>query len=488
MPTMGRARGERRVRAARPRWGTAARLSTILGVILVAVLALTTFGLVQAFTSQVHAANTRSLTQELRAFATIAAERPASQSLASFTRGFLQTRALGDDEVLIVALTGKTTYGSSGSSALLAQPLVRGWAQQPLGSHQQVTITAGGVNWQLVAVPLLSQSGQPLGTVAAAVTITQVNKDVGRVAALAAGEAAIAVLAGVAACWLVLRGLLERIHRVTATAAELGSGALDRRLRESGTTDEVGQLAVTFDTMADQLSAALTAQRRLLSDVSHQLRTPLTVARGHLEVLERTGSDPQEVHDTVALVVDELDHMRDLVERLLMLGHALEPDFVTKVPVDLRSFCADLMESIRVLADRRWEAGEIPDLIVDADAAKLRGALLNLVDNSVRATKDGDVIALSVSPPDHGLVTVAVDDSGPGMPADARAAALDRFSRPGAADTSGSGLGLAIVRAVAEAHGGSATVDESRLGGLRVAITIPGARPAAHEPQPAAKA
>jgi signal transduction histidine kinase len=159
-----------------------------------------------------------------------------------------------------------------------------------------------------------------------------------------------------------------------------------------------------------------------------------------------------------------------------MLGHALEPDFVTRVPVDLRSFCADLMETVKVLAKRRWEIGDVPDLVVAADAAKLRGAILNLVDNAVRATRDGDTIALSVTPTREDLVTLAIDDSGPGMSADARASALDRFSRPGAADSSGTGLGLAIVRAVAEAHGGSAAVTDSRLGGLRVEMTIPGAK------------
>jgi signal transduction histidine kinase len=458
------------------RWGTAARLATILGVILVAVLSLTTFGVVRAYTSQLQASTTRSLADELQAFAGNARQRPNGQSLAAFTRGFLQTRALDDNEVLVIALAGRSTFGSSGSAELLRTPHVRAWSLHPLSTSERLTLTAGKTSWELVAIPLRSPSGASLGTVAAAVRSSQVDRDIGRVAALAAGEAGIAVLAGVAACWLVLRRLLKRIHRVTATAAELGSGALDRRLRENGTTDEVGQLAVAFDTMADQLSAALTAQRRLLSDVSHQLRTPLTVARGHLEVLERTGTRPRDVHETVELVIDELDHMRALVEQLLMLGHALEPDFVTRVPVDLRSFCADLMETVKVLAKRRWEIGDVPDLVVAADAAKLRGAILNLVDNAVRATRDGDTIALSVTPTREDLVTLAIDDSGPGMSADARASALDRFSRPGAADSSGTGLGLAIVRAVAEAHGGSAAVTDSRLGGLRVEMTIPGAK------------
>ena len=224
--------------AARPRWGTAARLSTILGVILVAVLGLSTFGLVEAFTSQVRAANTRTLTDDLRAFAARAAARPTGESLTSFTRSFLRTRALGDDEVLVVALAGKTTFGSSASATLLQSPTIRTWSQHPIPASRRLTIKAGSVTWQLVAVPLRSPSGDELGTVAAGVTLTQVDRDVGRVAALAAGEAGIAVLAGVLACWLVLRRLLRRIHRVTATAAELGSGALDRRLREIGPSDE----------------------------------------------------------------------------------------------------------------------------------------------------------------------------------------------------------------------------------------------------------
>ncbi len=142
--------------------------------------------------------------------------------------------------------------------------------------------------------------------------------------------------------------------RITTTAASIEEGDLDRRLGDQGTDDEVGQLAATFDSMLDRLQAAMTVQRRLLSDVSHQLRTPLTVARGHLEVLARqTEWSMGEVRDTVGVVVDELDHMGALVERLLMLGRALEPDFLQLEPLDLRTFLSDLFDSARVLADRR---------------------------------------------------------------------------------------------------------------------------------------
>jgi signal transduction histidine kinase len=177
--------------------------------------------------------------------------------------------------------------------------------------------------------------------------------------------------------------------------------------------------------------------------------------------------------------------MRALVERLLMLGRAMEPDFLQLEPVDLRSFCADLIDSARVLADRRWLLPDVPDVVVDVDAAKLRGALLNLLDNAVRVTNPGDVIALVARTGAGSDVTLAVEDSGPGIPPERRAAALERFARPGAADSEGSGLGLAIVRAVAEAHGGAVAIEDSAYGGCRVALRLPVvAAPAADEPVP----
>ena len=124
--------------------------------------------------------------------------------------------------------------------------------------------------------------------------------------------------------------LLRRIGHITATAADIGSGALDRRLRDTGDADEVGQLATTFDAMADQLSDVMVTQRRLLSDVSHQLRTPLTVARGHLEVLARTRTaDPIEVQDTVVQLRDAVSPVALPLflnaQELLAVLHELQP-------------------------------------------------------------------------------------------------------------------------------------------------------------------
>jgi signal transduction histidine kinase len=230
--------------------------------------------------------------------------------------------------------------------------------------------------------------------------------------------------------------------------------------------------------MLDRVQAAMTAQRRLLSDVSHQLRTPLTVVRGHLEVLERSGADdPVQVRETIDLVIDELDHTRAVVERLLMLGRAMEPDFLDTRPVELRVLLGEVYDGVRVLADRQFLLPDVPDLVVELDVEKLRGALLNLVDNAIHATAPGDAIALVAKvDPVADVLQLSVEDSGPGIPEDQRAAVLQRFSRPGARDRDGSGLGLAIARAVAEGHGGWIAIDTSDLDGARVTIVLPGTR------------
>ncbi len=194
-------------------------------------------------------------------------------------------------------------------------------------------------------------------------------------------------MGAVAGAYLLLRRLLRTVGRITTTASAIENGDLERRLGDQGTDDEVAQLAATFDSMLDRLDASMTVQRRLLSDVSHQLRTPLTVAKGHLEVLARQENpDLDDVHETIGVVVDELDHMSSLVERLLLLGRALEPDFLQVERLDLRTFLSDLFDSARVLADRHWVLTDVPDLVLEVDVAKLRGALLNLIDNAIRAT------------------------------------------------------------------------------------------------------
>jgi len=458
----------------RRRPGTAARLAGFHALVLLVVLGAVVVVFVKQFAASYRTLGARALTSELRAYVAAAADRPANGDLQGFTVSYLQARALPAGTVLIVSLPA-SRVATPGSSVLLSDARVTGWLAHPPTKTFTTATHVNGALTEFLVSPIVA-GGQTTGTFLAAIDLAADEGQRSRVLALSLAEAGIALLAGVASAYLLLRRLLRTVGRMTRTAGDIGSGALDRRLGDQGIDDEVGQLAATFDSMLERIDTAMTTQRRLLSDVSHQLRTPLTVARGHLEVLDHTGdiANPAAVAETVTLVLDELDHMRSLVERLLLLGRAMEPDFLSPDLIDARAFLADLHSACQVLAPRRWLLATIPDVVVSADVAKLRGALLNLVDNAVRVTTPNDTIAI-VCELDNtaGTLTFAVEDSGPGIPAAQREAVLARFARPGARDQDGSGLGLAIVRAVAEAHGGRVTVGESPLGGARIAMVLP---------------
>lgn len=468
--------GERARWRGRRRFGTATRLAAFHALVLVIILGAVVFLLVRQFTSSYQSVAARALAGEMKAYTSAASAAVRTTDLKTFTVGYLQSRALPAGTALVVSFPGNQVVVTPDATRLLDDPQLAAWLRTAPTSSVAKATHVDGTPTEVLVAPLVVE-GQRTGTFLAATDLSAQESQRSRVLRLSIAEAGIALLAGVASAYLLLRRLLHTIGRITRAAEQIGSGALDRRLGDQGSDDEVGQLAATFDSMIGRIDAAMTAQRRLLSDVSHQLRTPLTVARGHLEVLEHTGeiNDPAAVSETVALVVDELEHMRSLVERLLLLGRAMEPDFLAMVLIDARDFVAEIFDAAQVLAPRQWSMGEVPDLVVSADAAKLRGALLNLVDNAVKATEPGDRIEISCSTDDvDQSIVFAVEDSGPGIPEHERAAVLARFSRPGARDEDGTGLGLAIVRAVADAHGGQVSVGESHLGGARIAIVLPG--------------
>jgi len=448
--------------------------------LLVGILSITAFETERAFTNQSVAATTRGLAAEVDSFdRAVGGARPST--LEPDTVAYLRSRVLPQGETIMVRLSDGSRLGSVGSASLLQTPTFRSALESLPARTASFQSVVDGVATLYLVTPIRS-GATSLGTMVVTADLSQLRTDQNRALLLILAEALVALVGAVAGAYLLLRRLLRNVGRITTTAASIKDGELDRRLGDQGTDDEVGQLAATFDAMLDRLQAAMTVQRRLLSDVSHQLRTPLTVARGHLEVLARQDRvERDEVRDTVGVVVDELEHMGALVERLLMLGRALEPDFLDSQPLDLRAFLSELLESAQVLAPRSWFLDPVPDLVLDVDVAKLRGALLNLIDNAVRATTGTDAIEIgAVLNPGTGDLTVSVDDSGPGIPGDELPTVIERFRRLGGADRDGTGLGLAIVTAVAEAHGGSFELGRSPLGGCRAAIVLPEARIVAH--------
>jgi signal transduction histidine kinase len=229
----------------------------------------------------------------------------------------------------------------------------------------------------------------------------------------------------------------------------------------------------------------LATQRRFLQDASHQLRTPITIALGHAELLasELAGSGRREERD-IGVVVGELARLRRLGERLLMIAAAEDPDFLRPEPVALDRFTMELLRKWMPTAPRRWQLGRLDPVIVDADRERIGLAMDALLENAVRHTAEGDTIELSVrSAQDRGTASIVIEDSGAGIPPAERDHIFDRF-RSGSEDrgSRSTGLGLALVRAVARAHGGEARARSTLGEGSEFELVLP--VPAPHPERP----
>jgi two-component system OmpR family sensor kinase len=279
---------------------------------------------------------------------------------------------------------------------------------------------------------------------------------------------------------LLAAGFARPLRRMAAIAARVDAGDLSPRMNYRGPRNETRVLADSFDHMLDRLEEAFARQRAFVSDASHELRTPLTAIRGQLEVLARKEHpEAAEIRRVEALVAAEVDRMTRLTEDLLLLAHTDESRFIRREPIELQPFLADLLESARPTTDRELTLDADVAGILNADRDRLAQALRNLLRNAVEHTAAGGHISLGARETGAGRVQLWVDDDGPGIAPEERDRIFDRFHRADpsrARAAGGTGLGLAIVRAIVDAQGGRAWVQESPLGGARVSIELPGYR------------
>jgi signal transduction histidine kinase len=214
--------------------------------------------------------------------------------------------------------------------------------------------------------------------------------------------------------------------------------------------------------VAEMRASLLERQERFLHDASHELRTPVTIARGHLELLRREQPDAPELD----VALDELGRMERIVERLLLLAKAEQRGFGFE-EVDLEAFLSDLFIRWSEVAPRAWrlDVDLAGNLLADPEA--LRNALDALLENAVKYTDPGDAVELAAHADGMGGVVIEVSDSGTGVPPEALPRIFDRWARADVARTrarGGAGLGLAIVAAVARAHGGRCSVEPQARG------------------------
>ncbi|GLY19091.1 two-component sensor histidine kinase [Kineosporia sp. NBRC 101677] len=271
--------------------------------------------------------------------------------------------------------------------------------------------------------------------------------------------------------WLVAGRLLAPLRQLRTTAERISHTDLTERLEVSG-SDDVSEMAATFNRMLDRLESAFRAQQEFLDDAGHELKTPITIIRGHLELM--AAGDEADVEETRVLVMDELDRMARLVQDLILLAQTRRPDFVRREPVAVRDLMALVLDKAVGLADRDWRLDEQTPVWINADPQRITQGLLQLAHNAVKYTAAGQVIAFG-SRAEAGVVHLSVRDTGPGVSAEDAERIFERFGRGAdARRVEGSGLGLSIVGAIAAAHEGSVSLSSAPgESGAIFTLTIP---------------
>jgi signal transduction histidine kinase len=264
---------------------------------------------------------------------------------------------------------------------------------------------------------------------------------------------------------------------VAATAQGITETDLSGRIPVAGRPpDELTGLAVAVNAMLDRVETGVAAQRRFLDDAGHELRTPITIVRGHLDVLDP--ADPDDVRETLALVDDELERMNRMVAELLLLARAEQPAFVRPQPVDVAELTAEVFRNVTRLGDRDWRLAGTAEGDLLLDPQRLTQAVVALADNAVAHTGPGDRVEVG-SRRDGDRLLVWVADAGPGIAEADQERVFERFARgsSGGRRSEGAGLGLSIVRAIATAHGGDVELRSRPGEGARLTLVLP-ARPA----------
>lgn len=241
---------------------------------------------------------------------------------------------------------------------------------------------------------------------------------------------------------------------------------------------ETRDLAVTFNAMMGRIEEAFDQQRRVFEDLSHQMKTPLAVMRGELEIALKKKRTLVEYQEILASSLEEVERMASIIENLLKLARfdAQEMRLQTQT-FALRPFLASLLAQMAKLADSREVTLSLdcpPDLAAQADRFKLEQALLNLLDNAIKYARSKTVVTVGARRDDQGALVIRVHDIGAVIPAEESDQVFERFWRSQSTmREKGYGLGLSIVKALVEMHGGNVSVSSSEESGTEFVVKLP---------------
>jgi heavy metal sensor kinase len=324
---------------------------------------------------------------------------------------------------------------------------------------------------RVIAVPVRTPTGREVVVVGA--SLQDRRDELLQLAATLSIGGPIALIVIACAGWLLAGAILRPVEEMQREAAEITSSDLGRRLSLPPANDEISRLGRTLNSMLDRIEASFVRERRFVDNASHELRTPVAILKAELDLALSRARTSEELETTLRSAAEETDHLARLAEDLLVLSRANDGALaIHRSEVELPTLIAQVVVHFEPRAAEsgvRIEVGMMPEHAF-VDPVRIRQALDDLLDNAVRHTPAGGLIRLSAER-DGGCLRMRVEDSGTGFPETFIPHAFEPFARS-ETDGNGAGLGLAIVRAIAEAHDGSADVSNREDGGAVVTMAI----------------
>lgn len=396
--------------------------------------------------------------------------QPFKQDSASIFQVFLSRNIPVDNESFITLINGKI-YQTSPNPLLSALSLDQRWiaSLSDLEHRDEGEYRTAAETMRYIAYPL-QNDGSNRGVFVVVHSLSNEQQAIDQAVLVAAYVFVVVMLVALFLAWLGIGQVLFPLQTLTETVRSIrGMETMAEPIPVHG-ADEIAELTITFNEMLERLQASFASQRDFINDASHEFQTPITVIRGHLEILSQTLDSRHEVID---LVTDELNRMSRLVDDLLLLAKAERPDFLDLDMIAVDQLTEELFAKSTALASRQWLLVSKASVHIVGDRQRLTQLMMNLVQNAVEHTVNGDTIEIGSN-----LVADSVyfwtRDTGSGIALQDQSRILQRFARgQGRRRSKGSGLGLAIVKAIAEAHGGEILIQSQPGVGSKFTAIIP---------------
>ena len=335
-----------------------------------------------------------------------------------------------------------------------------------------------GVSLRLLSVPI-RQGEQLVNILRVGTSLQATDRMLRRLLTGLYIASPLALLVSLLGGWFLAGRALRPVHAITQAARRISAGDWSQRIQTPPSNDEIGQLASTFNDMIGRLEVSFKQIRQFSADASHELRTPLTITKGETELALRRPRQAEDYRAVLESNLEEIDRLSRIVDELLFLSRADLGEIKLKMyPVQLDDLFREIHQQAAVLGkERKVETvlARIEPVVVEGDDLRLRELLLNLVDNAVKYSQEGQVVELSLELVGN-QAKLIVQDHGIGIEPENQSRVFDRFYRTDEArahGAKGTGLGLAICKWIVEVHHGTIELQSRVHGGSCFTVLLP---------------